>query len=152
MKASNILIVFISLFASIACAQENTTLASDSANMYSMNNTYTSYDNGMRYYLKGDTVPFTGFLCARYDNGELESVQQFENGIGNGIWIDYDPDGRKSCQGTYVNNEVQGPVTFYYEDGSIKSEGQYRSFKKPIGWWTFYDRAGNVVSKRKYTR
>jgi antitoxin component YwqK of YwqJK toxin-antitoxin module len=47
---------------------------------------------------------------------------------------------------------VEGPVTFYYEDGSVKSEGQYRHYKRPIGWWTFYDRDGNVVSRQRYTR
>ena len=123
----------------------------DTTAMYAMSDAYASYENGPKYYLKGSKIPFSGFLYAKYDNGEFESIQQYENGIGNGIWMNYDPDGRKECQGTYVNNRVEGSVTFYYEDGSIKSQGQYRDYKKPIGRWTFYDRKGNVVSKRWYT-
>ena len=75
------------------------------------------------------------------------SVQQFENGVGNGIWINYDPEGNKECQGTYINNRVEGPVIFYYENGSVKSTGQYRDWKRPIGLWTYYDRKGKVVSR-----
>ena len=148
------LFVLLFLTSLISWAQKAPIIKSDEVEMFSMSEAYTKpyKDNGNRYFLNGSDKPFTGFLCARYDNGELESLQQYENGVGNGIWINYDPDGRKECQGTYKDNRVEGPVTFYYEDGSIKSEGQYRSFKRPIGLWIFYDRKGNVVSKRRYTR
>ncbi len=148
-------VLFTSLFflmTAAACGQDKTIRVVDSTQMYSMQATQVKYEDGPKYYLKNADKPFTGFLYARYDNGQLASVQQFENGVGNGIWINYDPDGRKECQGTYINNRVEGPVTFYYEDGSIKSKGQYREWKRPIGLWIFYDRQGNEVSKIQYTR
>lgn len=124
----------------------------DTSEMYAMSETFTKYENGGKYYIKESNIPYTGFLYAKYDNGQMQSIQQFEGGVGNGIWINYDPEGNKECQGTYVNNRVEGPVTFYYEDGSVKSTGQYRDWKRPIGLWTYYDRNGNVVSKKVYTR
>ena len=134
-------------------AQRADTIEINEKELVSMNDTYAKSENGkQKYYANGSSLPYTGFLSARYDNGQLESVQQFEDGLGNGIWINYDPDGRKECQGTYINNRVEGPVTFFYGDGSVKSKGHYRNFKKAIAWWTFYDRKGNIVSKRKYTR
>ena len=137
-------------FPSIAFAQFDSTKV---GKMYSMAETHAAYSGSeYKYYVSGSDTPYTGYLCARYNNGELQSVQQFVDGVGNGEWIDFDPDGRISCKGTYVNNKVEGPVTFYYEDGSVKSEGQYRHYKRPIGWWTFYDRDGNVVSRQLYTR
>jgi len=122
--------------------------------LVSMNDTNVKYGGqyGQQYFEKGNDEPYTGFLCARYDNGELESVQQFVDGVCNGIWIDYDPDGRKRLQGTMVNNRTEGPVTLFYEDGSVKAKGEYMHWRKSIGWWTFYDRKGNVVSKRRFTR
>jgi antitoxin component YwqK of YwqJK toxin-antitoxin module len=147
------LIFLIGLLISVsACAQNTENTMIDSNQMYSMAETFSKYNNGQQYFLRGSDKPFTGFLYAKYDNGHLESVQQFVDGVGNGIWINFAPDGKKECQGTYVNNRVEGPVTFYYEDGSIKSVGQYRDWKRPIGVWTFYDRQGNVVSTRRYTQ
>jgi antitoxin component YwqK of YwqJK toxin-antitoxin module len=140
------------LFATVACGQDKQAIAPDSTKMYAMAETVVKYNDGQKYYIKGSEKPYSGFLYARYDNGELLSVQQFENGVGNGIWINYAPDGQKECQGTYVNNRVEGAVTFYYEDGSIKSTGQYREWKRPIGKWTYYDRQGNIISTMTYTR
>ncbi|MBT8319178.1 MAG: hypothetical protein KJP01_03530 [Gramella sp.] len=148
------LIILLILATHTCFSQHNLPKTPTEENLVSMEDVNVDYEaeNGQQYYKKGSNKPFTGFLSARYDNGELESVQQYENGYGNGIWIDYDPDGKISCKGTYVNNRIEGPVTFYYEDGSIKSTGQYRHFKRPIGLWKFYDREGNIVSKRTYTR
>lgn len=139
-------------FSTVACSQEKQIAAPDTTKMYFMAETTVQYTNGQKYYLKGSNKPYTGFLYAKYDNGELLSVQQFVEGVGHGIWINYDPEGRKECQGTYINNRVEGPVTFFYEDGSIKSKGQYRDWKRPIGVWTYYDRQGNVISTMNYTR
>jgi antitoxin component YwqK of YwqJK toxin-antitoxin module len=151
MKLSSLIFLVNFLMSFTACAQNKDNTLLDSTQMYSMTETYSKY-NSQQYFLRGSDKPFTGFLYAKYDNGQLESVQQFVNGVGNGVWINYAPDGIKECQGTYVDNRVEGPVTFYYEDGSIKSRGQYRDWKRPIGMWTFYDRQGNVVSTRRYTR
>lgn len=148
-----ILLTYLTCFLSaVACGQEKQIAVQDTTKMYSMTETTVQYTNGQKYYLKGSNKPYTGFLYAKYDNGELMSVQQFVDGVGQGIWINYDPDGRKECQGSYVNNRVEGPVTFFYEDGSIKSTGQYRDWKRPIGVWTYYDRQGNIISTMNYTR
>lgn len=152
MKNLILLSLIFSLCIPAACAQEARVAAPDGTKMYAMRETVSKYDDGPKYFIRGSDKAYTGFLYASYDNGEMMSVQQFEEGVGNGIWINYAPDGRKECQGTYVNNRVEGPVTFFYEDGSIKSEGQYREWKRPIGLWTYYDRQGNVVSTMNYTR
>ncbi len=152
MKNLILITYFVFLFSTVACSQEKQTTSPYNTKMCAMSETYIKYDNEQKYYLKGSDIPFSGFLYASYDNGQLESVQQFVDGIGNGIWIDYAPDGKKVCQGTLIDNRVEGPVTFFYEDGSIKSKGKYLDWKRPIGLWTFYDRKGNIVSTRRYTR
>jgi len=109
------------------------------------------YKLGGIYYEKGTTKPFTGILYGRYDNGQLLTLQEFKDGVGNGTWINYAPDGKKEIQGTYKDNRIEGPATIFYEDGSIKAKGQYRHWKRPIGLWTYYDRAGKVVDQITYT-
>jgi antitoxin component YwqK of YwqJK toxin-antitoxin module len=138
----------------ICCAQKDSISLPPVSEMVSMNNANVKYGGlyGQQYYANGSHIPFTGFLCARYDNGQFESVQQFKDGIGNGVWINYNPDGSKESQGTYVNNKTEGPATLFYEDGSIKATGNYVHLKNKVGLWTFYDREGNVVSKRYFTR
>ncbi|SHH59156.1 toxin-antitoxin system YwqK family antitoxin [Winogradskyella jejuensis] len=121
--------------------------------LVSMSNTYQkAYKLGSKYYEIGSKKPFTGTLYGKYDNGNYMTMQEYVDGVGNGKWIDFDPYGRKTCEGTYKDNRVEGPVTFFYEDGSIKSKGQYLHWKKPIGKWTYYDKEGNVVSTMTYTR
>ncbi|WP_340201797.1 hypothetical protein [Ascidiimonas sp. W6] len=138
----------------MACAQNDAVTIPPSSELISMDDATVKYGTqyGQQYFANGSKEPYTGFLCARYDNGELESVQQFKDGVGNGIWINYDPDGRKESQGTYVNNKTEGPAMLFYEDGSVKAKGDYIHWKNAVGWWTFYDRKGNVVSRRFYTR
>ncbi|WP_281542144.1 toxin-antitoxin system YwqK family antitoxin [Maribacter aestuarii] len=148
-------IVFLVCLAHFAgyAQNDNITLPPESE-MVSMNDASVKYGThyGQQYFENASNEPYTGWLFARYDNGELESVQQFKDGIGNGIWINYNPDGSKESQGTYVNNKTEGPAKLFYEDGSVKGEGKYVHLKNKVGWWTFYDRKGNVVSKRFFTR
>ncbi len=148
------IILLLCLIPLMGCAQNNTVVVPAQSDMVSMNDATVEYGTpyGQQYFAKGSKEPYTGWLYARYDNGELEAAQQFVDGIGNGIWINYNPDGSKESQGTYVNNRTEGPAKLFYEDGSVKAAGEYIHLKRKIGWWNFYDREGNVVSKRYFTR
>jgi antitoxin component YwqK of YwqJK toxin-antitoxin module len=120
--------------------------------MITMAETYQkAYNLGGIYYETGSKKPYTGILYGRYDNGKIMTMQEYKNGIGNGTWIQFDPEGRKEVQGTYIDNKVEGPVTLFYEDGNIKAKGQYRHWKQPIGEWIYYDRKGKMVHKMTYT-
>lgn len=106
---------------------------------------------GSRYFERGSSQPYTGLLYGRYANGRYQTIQQYKDGLGNGYWIDFDPEGNKECQGTYRANRVEGPVTFFYENGRIKSQGRYRHWKQPIGEWVYYDKQGHVAHRMTYT-
>ena len=121
--------------------------------MISMSDTYqTAYKLGSVYYKTGTKTPFTGVLYGKYANGNYQTKQEYVNGVGNGKWTDYSPEGVKECEGTYKDNRVEGPVTFFYENGNVKSEGQYLHWKKPIGKWNYYDKLGNLVHTMTYTK
>ena len=79
--------------------------------MIPMSNTYQkAYKLGSVYYKIGTTIPFTGILYGKYDNGNFMTKQEYINGIGNGKWTDYDPLWNKICEGTYKDNKVEGAV------------------------------------------
>jgi len=148
------IIVLIYLAHFMSYAQNDKTTIPPESEMVSMNDATVTYSGkyGQRYYAEGSDKPYTGWLCARYDNGELESISQVKDGYSNGIWINYDPDGKKESQGTLVNNKTIGPAKTFYENGSVKAEGNFKHLRLKVGWWKFYDREGNVVSKRYFTR
>ncbi len=122
--------------------------------MVSMNDAKVIYGGkyGQQYFKKNSAIPYTGWLSARYDNGQLESISHYKNGFGNGLWINFDPDGKKESQGTLVNNKTIGPAKLFYEDGSIKAAGNYVHLKNKVGRWVFYDREGRIVSERFFTK
>ena len=107
---------------------------------------------GSRYFERGSTRPYTGLLYGRYANGQYQTIQQYRDGLANGYWMDFDPQGRKECQGTFRANKVEGPVTFFYENGRVKSKGQYLHWRRPIGEWVYYDQQGRVAHRMTYTR
>ncbi len=111
-----------------------------------------TYKLGSVYYKTGTKTPFTGILYGKYSNGNYQTKQEYVNGIGNGKWVDYSPEGIKECEGTYKDNRVEGPVRFFYENGNVKSEGQYLHWKNPIGIWKYYDKKGNLVHTMTYTK
>ena len=119
----------------------------------SMGDTYQkAYKLGSVYYKTGTDIPFTGILYGTYSNGNYQTIQEYVDGVGNGKWVDFSPEGVKECEGTYIDNRVIGPVRFFYENGSVKSEGHYLHWKNPIGTWNYFYKKGNLVHTMTYTR
>ncbi|RZS99466.1 toxin-antitoxin system YwqK family antitoxin [Aquimarina brevivitae] len=136
------------------CSQTSSEIDTVGQSMIPMSDTYQKAAPvyGNQYFENGKKKPYTGILYGKYDNGQLMTLQEYTDGIGNGTWVQFNPDGTKQEQGTYKENRVEGPVTQYWEDGSVKAKGYYRHWKQPIGKWTYYDRKGNIVHTMTYTR
>ncbi len=142
----------LSVFGFMLCTMSAQTAANDQE-LVPMSDTYQkAYKLGSVYYKTGTKTPFTGILYGKYSNGNYQTMQEYIDGVGNGKWIDYSPEGIKECEGTYKDNRVEGPVRFFYENGNVKSEGQYLHWKRPIGTWKYYDKKGNLVHTMTYTR
>jgi len=109
-----------------------------------------STDGVYRYYARGEEEPFTGVLFAKYDNGNYSSWQEFEDGVGQGKWINYYENGNYKEIGTYKQNLVEGPIKKYYKNGSLRAEGNYRDWRVKIGQWNYYDQNGNLETTEDY--
>lgn len=145
-------ILVLLLLAQMPCISSAQSIGRDQQ-MIPMSETYQkAYKLGSIYYKTGTNIPFTGILYGKYDNGNYQTMQEYVDGVGNGKWVDFNPEGVMECEGTYKNNRVEGPVTFFYENGTVKSEGQYLHWKRPIGEWKYYDLKGNLVHTMIYTR
>ncbi|WP_421807107.1 toxin-antitoxin system YwqK family antitoxin [Flagellimonas sp.] len=117
----------------------------------SMANAAGKRSDGMyRYYAKGDDKPFTGILFAKYSNGKYASWQEYENGIGQGKWINYYENGNFKEVGHYNHNLVEGPIKKYYENGALKAEGNYKDWRIKVGVWKYYNLNGTLRSTIDY--
>jgi antitoxin component YwqK of YwqJK toxin-antitoxin module len=103
-----------------------------------------------RYYMKGESEPFTGVLYARHDNGNYASWQEYVDGVGQGTWINYYRNGNYKEVGTYRQNRVEGPIKKYYEDGTLKAEGTYKDWRVRVGKWKYYDEKGQLTKIEDY--
>ncbi|MEM9821322.1 MAG: hypothetical protein AAF985_09630 [Bacteroidota bacterium] len=107
-------------------------------------------DGKYRYYAKGETKPFTGVLFANYPNGQTRSWQEYENGIGQGKWINYYENGHHKEIGHYNQDRVEGPIQKFYENGQLKAEGHYKDWRIKIGKWKYYQPDGTLKTVTDY--
>ncbi len=117
----------------------------------SMSDSYGSSQSGIyRYYAKGSTEPYTGVLYAQYPDGQMESVQDFVDGLGQGKFKNYYRNGNLKEIGTYHQNRVEGPIEKYREDGSLLAKGTYKDWRIKVGNWIYYDATGNIREQVDY--
>jgi len=107
-------------------------------------------DGVYRYYEKGATEAFTGILYSNHPNGQVDSWQQFINGVGEGEWINYYDNGNYREIGNYDNNKVTGPIKKYYRNGILKAEGNYKDWRIRVGEWKYYDEQGKLTKTESY--
>ncbi|MEL6864468.1 MAG: hypothetical protein AAFP19_08620 [Bacteroidota bacterium] len=117
----------------------------------SMSESYGRTSDGVyRYYAKGEKVPYTGVLTASYPNGNLESWQEYVDGIGQGKWINYYENGQIKEEGYYEQNRVEGPIKKYHANGQLKAEGTYKDWRIRIQVWKYYDETGQLTKTEDY--
>ena len=62
-------------------------------------------------------------------DGELVSVEIYEDRVRQGTWKTYYPDGQVAEEVNYKDGLEQGPWVQYFTDGSIKAKGEYHEGK-----------------------
>lgn len=137
------LLLLIILFPYVSCSQKTEVSAEHELSMSGASGRYV--DGQWTYFKNGEKEPFTGVLYAQFPDGNYESRQEFENGIGEGTWINYWPNGNLKEAGTYQQNKVAGAIKKFYRSGILKSEGTYRDWRIRIGIWKYYDEEGNLL-------
>ena len=109
-----------------------------------------SQDGIYRYYKKGESKPFTGILFSKHSNGQIDSWQEYVDGVGQGKWINYYDNGNFREVGNYEQNRVEGPISKFYPDGTLKAKGNYKDWRIKIGKWEYFDTSGNLASTIDY--
>lgn len=105
---------------------------------------------GYRYYAAGASTPFSGVLYSKHSNGQISSWQEYEDGIGQGTWINYYENGNFKEIGHYEQNRVEGEIRKFHPNGELKAKGTYKDWRIKIGLWEYYDNAGRLVKTADY--
>lgn len=72
-----------------------------------------------------------------HNNGQLEKVGELIHEQRQGLWIHYYENGLKRLEITFKDNEYDGALREWYEDGQIAEEGEYKNGDYVVlNFWT----------------
>ncbi|MCB0807453.1 MAG: toxin-antitoxin system YwqK family antitoxin [Bacteroidales bacterium] len=98
------------------------------------------------YSPEGDVV--AGYI---FKNGTMigEGIINDE-GIKDGPWKEYYPNGAIKSEGTYNNGNRTGQWKFYHPNGQLEQIGSYNKNGKEDGQWTWYYATGDLLREESY--
>jgi antitoxin component YwqK of YwqJK toxin-antitoxin module len=73
-----------------------------------------------------------------------------EEGIKDGPWKEYYPNGAIKSEGTYDKGNRIGGWKFYYPNGQLEQIGTYNKDGKADGSWTWYYATGDLLREESY--
>lgn len=72
------------------------------------------------------------------------------DGLRQGLWKEYYPDGTLKSQGNYVNGNKTGDWEFFYPKGELEQKGSYNDQGKPVGKWVWFYSSGKILREENY--
>ncbi len=83
------------------------------------------YDPDSGQYCRADREPFTGLCYTRWEDGGLESVAHFANGLAEGVSVAWRHDGRIELYREMSRDMVHGFEVLWGADGQVQSRAQF---------------------------
>lgn len=87
---------------------------------------------------------FHGRFVQWFDEGVVKTEGTYARGLRTGRWVEYDVDGQRIGESTYVADMLDGPYLGVVDGQRV--EGQYRAGRRE-GAWRHYDLLGNKTSE-----
>ena len=85
-----------------------------------------------------------------YSNGALSSEETYDdNGLLQGMYTSYFPNGKTKQQRTYKNDTLNGYEASYHDNGQISNQG-YNWNGRAYGHWESYHEDGSLKAKNFY--
>jgi len=69
--------------------------------------------------------------------------------LQQGHWKYFFEDGALRSEGDYLDGKREGEWVFYYHDGRVQQRGSYRK-DKPVGEWKWMYHSGNILREENY--
>ncbi len=93
--------------------------------------------------LPADTVR-DGHQRVRDAHGRLLMEGDVRNGLREGLWVSFHPNGAVASRNEYHGGVLQGLTVAFRPNGALYYEGQHAN-GHPVGTWTFHDGIGTLV-------
>jgi antitoxin component YwqK of YwqJK toxin-antitoxin module len=90
-----------------------------------------------------------GVVYTHYDNGQVKTEFQFENGIQEGVQFFYYENGEIEESQEWSSGQLHGAVLAYNANGNIQTEGHVFG-NIQVGLWKFYNHDGLLLSEENY--
>ncbi len=90
-----------------------------------------------------------GFVNLYFDNGNLNEIRSYKNGMMDGKWETYNIANVKIAEANYKNNKKHGQWLIWDDNGTLRCEMYYDKDKK-IGNWSRWDENGKLIETKEY--
>lgn len=88
--------------------------------------------------------PFTGQVKKCFENGRINSIISFKNGLHDGPAIWYHENGLLKSKMTYIKDFLVGVRSDYYQNGMIREKGIYWN-NQVYSKWYLYNENGLLI-------
>ncbi|NVO18574.1 MAG: toxin-antitoxin system YwqK family antitoxin [Bacteroidetes bacterium] len=72
-----------------------------------------------------------------YDFGQYKETGNYHGGLRNGKWKSYFADGTPRFEGEFIDDNMNGKVTWYWPNGKIRETGSYLNGSREGDWSSF---------------
>ncbi len=83
------------------------------------------------------------------DSGKPAEITEYKQGVKEGTYLKYFPDGKTMTEGLYHNDQLHGDFTVYYNDETIEIKGRYENGRKS-GNWEYFTENGKPITEEQY--
>jgi len=102
-----------------------------------------------KYYIKGETTPYTGKISSFFENGQPKIEGYIKNGYLDGTCMGWYKSGKRKLELVCNSDFNEKKITFYYENGQ-KMLVVYSKDKKAEGEETEWYKNGVIKSQKVY--
>jgi hypothetical protein len=74
-----------------------------------------------------------------HDDGSLQADAHTKDGLLDGPWVEYSPEGQKLTEGSFIEGARAGHWVFWRPDGSKRAEGNYEAGVKQGPWTSWHE-------------
>lgn len=90
-----------------------------------------------------------GLTKVYFENGQLEEIRSFKNGMMHGKWEKWNPQDIKIAEANYSDNKKDGKWYIWDENGTLRYDMTYVMGEKR-GTWLMYNENGILLDQKEY--
>lgn len=110
---------------------------------------YLEYSDSAQLIVKGNYIEGLEDGEWTYTYDDFRETGTYRAGARNGMWKSFYTDGTPRFEGSYVDDNLNGKVTWYWPNGKKKDEGNYQNGSRD-GDWNIYNEDGSLFMTISY--